>query len=202
MLADVLRRKGKVNLLGPKAISVTEQGEPDGWEIKAGFDGQTAQDGSNRLLVSVPTEQLLTVHSALMGLLGSNVGVLYRQFIDRRNPGPNNAPPTDFVGLDLSKERVAGALSAAKDLIYHDARCELWLRGEMGDQVILDRDGLIYCYPDDPAFRDLLSQFDLMEGEIEVLLERDYVRHLFHSQNDVIEDSFIENLGLSRIGGQ
>ena len=131
MFADLFRPKGKVNVLGPKAISVTEQGEPDGWEVQSGFDGQTAQDGSNRLMVSVPTAQLQTVHKALMGLLGSRVGVLYRQFVDRRNPGPNNAPPTDFVGLDLTRERVVAALDEAESLIYHDARCELWLRGEM-----------------------------------------------------------------------
>lgn len=191
-----------MNVLGPKAISVTEQGEPDGWKVQSGFDGQTAQDGSNRLMVSVPVAQLRTVHNALMELLGTRVGVLYRQFVDRRNPGPNNAPPTDFVGLDLTRERVVAALGDAEALIYHDARCELWLRGEMGDQIILDRDGLIYCYPDDLAFRDVLSKFELNEGEVEVLLERDYVRHIFHAQNDSIEDALISGLGLARIGGQ
>ena len=134
--------------------------------------------------------------------MGNRVGVLYRQFVDRRNPGPNNAPPTDYVGLDLARDTVVEVLAETENLIYHDARCELWLRGEMGDQIILDRDGLIYCYPDDPAFRDVLASFDLPEGEIEVLLERDYVRHVYHAENDALEDAFKETLGLVRIGGQ
>ena len=187
--------------VGSKSHFLTEQGEPDGWEIQTGFDAQTAQDGSNRLLVSVPTSRLRTVHSALVDLLGNRVGA-DRQFVDRRNPGPNNAPPTDYVGLDLARDTVVEVLAETENLIYHDARCELWLRGEMGDQIILDRDGLIYCYPDDPAFRDVLASFDLPEGEIEVLLERDYVRHVYHAENDALEDAFKETLGLVRIGGQ
>lgn len=186
--------------LGPKATSVTEQGEPDGWVIQEGFECQTAQDGSVRLMVSVPTEKLKGLHMDFVRVLGPSVGVLYRQFINRLNPGPNNGPPTDFVGLDMPQDAVVGGLEQATGLIYHDARCELWLRGELGDQVIIDRDGLIYCYPDDVAFRDVLERHGVPEEKVEVLLERDYVKHAFHAENDALESQLIDGLRLTKIG--
>ena len=184
----------------PKAISVTEKGEPDGWEIQTGFETQTAHDGSNRLLVSVPTERLEQTHVALVGVLGASIGFLYRQYVDRTNPGPNNGPPIDFVGLDLTAGSVLTAMQDAKSLLYHDARCELWLRGSLGDQVILDRDGLLYCYPDDPGFRDVLTGLEVPEGKVDVLLERDYVKHNFYAEYDEIERQLIAELGLTKIG--
>jgi hypothetical protein len=186
--------------MGPKAVSVTSQGEPDGWVIQAGFESQLAHDGGNRLLVSVPTERLVEAHIALVGMLGKKVGVLYRQFINRANPGPNNAPPVDFVGLDIDSPTALSAIRTASSVIYHDARCELWLRGSLGDQVILDRDGLIYCYPDDPGFRDVLSHLQIEEHKVEVLLERDYVKHSFYAENDAVEEAFVSQLELTRIG--
>ena len=185
---------------GPKAFSVTETGELDGWTIQTGFECQTAHDGSIRLLVSVPSEKLAEVHTALLKILGEPQGFLYRQFVNRANPGPNDGPPMDFVALDLAPDTVLSALQNAKSLIYHDARCELWIRGAMGDQVILDRDGLLYCYPDDPAFRDVLDELGVAEGKVEVLLERDYVKHCFYAENDEVERSLVADLGLTQIG--
>ena len=186
--------------LGPKAISVTEQGEPDGWVIQQGYECQTSQDGTARLMISVPTEKLQSLHLDLVRVLGGKIGVLYRQFVNRLNPGPNNGPPTDFVGLDMPQNAVLAGLEEATGLIYHDARCELWLRGELGDQVIIDRDGLIYCYPDDVAFRDVLNQHGISEDKVEVLLERDYVKHAFHAQNDALENQLVDGLRLTKIG--
>ena len=189
-----------MNILGPKAMSVTEQGEPDGWVIQEGFECQTAQDGTARLMVSVPVKKLKALHLDLVRVLGTPIGVLYRQFVNRVNPGPNNGPPTDFVGLDMPHEAVLSGLDDAAGLIYHDARCELWLRGELGDQVIIDRDGLIYCYPDDVAFRDVLKRHEVAEQKVEVLLERDYVKHCFHADNDSVESRMIDGLRLTKIG--
>ena len=189
-----------MSIVSPKAMSVTAQGEPDGWEVQEGYDVQPMPDGSTRLLVSLPAPRLAEGFCAIAPVLGARVGVLYRQYVNRMTPGPNGAQPVDYIALELPLESVLAAVRTASTLLFHDARAELWLRGDLGDQMILDRDGLIYCYPDDPAFRDAVKALELREGAMEVLLERDYVKHFFHSENDVLEQEFIASLGLSRVG--
>ena len=183
-----------------KATSVTATGEPDGFAIQPGWEPQADPGGQNRLLVSVPTHRLAQVHAALFACLGAPLGVLYRQAVNRLLPAPQGAPPTDFVGLNLAKERVSQAISQASDLVFHDARCELWLRGALGDQLILDQDGLLYVYPDDPAFRRALDDQRLPQAHVETMLDRDYVKHWFHQDNDALEAQFIDALSLTRLG--
>jgi len=183
----------------PKASSVHRDGEPDGFAIGTGFWGERDPGGTTRLVVSVPAGRLADLHRGLVSALRAPLGVLYRQVVDRRNPRPEGAPPRDHVALDLPVERVLAALEQCAPLVYHDARAEYWLRGALGEQLILDGDGLLYCYPDDPAFREVLETAGIPEGKVETLQERDYVRHAFRAECDVQEDRFLSALGLVEV---
>jgi len=185
--------------LGPKATSVTQEGAPDDFVIEAGYRGEDDGRGTTRIVASVPTERLASVHAQLVRALGTPVGVLYRQKVDRRDPKPNGAPPRDFIALELPADVVLEALSEAAPLVYHDARCEVWLRGRLGDQVVLDADGVLYCYPDDPAFRDALDACGVPVREVPTMADRDYVKHWFHAENDALEDALVARLGLTEV---
>ncbi|MCB9680962.1 MAG: hypothetical protein H6733_05770 [Alphaproteobacteria bacterium] len=183
----------------PKAQSVTEQGEADGWVPLPGFVRDQGPGGRTQLVVSVPTEHLLAVHVELVRVLGSPLGVLYRQAVDRKDPQPQGAPPRDFVGLDLPADAVIDAVRRFTDLLHHDARCELWIRGSLGDQIILDTDGLLFCQPDDPAFEDVLLSNGLVRDLDATIADRDYVKHLFHASNDEAEAQLVATLGLTQV---
>lgn len=183
----------------PKAESVDAEGVSDGWRPEPGYLQDMGPGGRTQLVVSVPEGKLLEVHTALAKALAPPLGVLYRQVVDRRDPKPQGAPPRDFVALDLPVDMVTSALARFTNLIHHDARCELWLRGALGDQVILDPDGLLFCQPDDPAFRDVLDGLGLKDGVEETLADRDYVKHWFHGEYDVQEDGLIATLQLTEV---
>lgn len=186
----------------PKAQSVTEQGDLDGFEIALGWERQVGNGGDTRLLISVPTARLADAHLALLGALGPPLTVLYRRKIDRRNPKPNGSPPDDFLAPEVPLDEIRAALSEAGDLIWHDARCEVWVRGLMGEQIILDQDGMLYAYPDDPSFRDVLAQLDIPEQSVPVLLDRDYIKHWFHGECDTLEDGLIRRLSAVPVAPQ
>jgi len=186
----------------PKATSVVQSGEPDDFAIGTGFWDERDWGGTARLVVSVPPERLAEVHHALLGVLGSPLGVLYRQLVDRREPRPEGAPSRDFVALEIGPSRVMSGLASAADLVYHDARHELWVRGPHADQVVLDADGLLYCYPDDPAFRDVLAAAGIPEEKVEAMSTRDYVKHWFHAECDAQEDALIAGLELTEVAPQ
>jgi len=183
-----------------KASSCQKTGELDDWKVALGFRGDVTPDGSTRLTITAPPEQLDLVHRAVVAVLGEPLSVLYRQKIDRRDPKPQGHPGRDFVALELSAALVADAMATATTLLYADARCELWVRGRLNDQVVLDTDGSVYCYPDDPAFRDALKACDVPElPQLTTLEDRDYVRHWFEASADAEEDALIERLGLAEV---
>jgi hypothetical protein len=156
--------------------------------------------GSTRLCATVPTAQLGVVHQALLAVLKPPVSVLYRQKIDRREPKPEGDPGKDFIALELPVDNAVAACRAASTLLYSDARCELWVRGGLQEQVVLDVDGALYCYPDDPVFRDALASLGLEEQEDLITLEkRDYVRHWFRAAADAEEDHLLATLGLTQV---
>jgi hypothetical protein len=185
--------------MGPKAVSVTQEGHEDGFVVQPGWSVEMTPDGDTRLVVSVPVEDLLAVHAALARALSKPISVLYRQKVDRLKPRPEGAPSRDFVALDLPTAQVLEALDAAAPLVYHDARCELWLRGRLGEQVILDQDGLLFCYPDDPAFRDVLSGLGVPGEDVMTIADRDYVKHWFHAQADPYEGELIRSLRMAEV---
>ena len=182
-----------------KAVSVTATGDADGWQIVPGFFVQREDSGASRLLVAVPTRFLAAVHRDLVRALGDRTSVLYRQKIERANPRQEGAPPRDFLALDVPVDRVLEALADAHDLFYADARAELWLRGIRGQQIILDCDGLVYVYPDDPLFKDVCRANGLSEGIVPTMSERDYVKHVFDAANDPHEIQFLTMLGLTEM---
>lgn len=183
----------------PKAESVDDQGQPDGWSVVAGFHVEVEPDGTTRMIVAAPVGWLAEVHAGLIRALDGPVGLLYRQRVDRRSPRPEGAPPRDFVALELDADVLITALRECAELVYHDARAEYWVRGARGEQLILDPDGLMFVYPADPSFSDVLLGFGLPEGEFEALVDRDYVRHWYHAECDVLERALIDGLGLVEI---
>lgn len=182
-----------------KSESVTEKGEPDGWEPFPGYLREMDPRGQTRLVVSVPSRFLRQVHERLAASLAAPVGFLYRQVVNRRDPKPQGAPPRDFVALELSNERVVEVLGRYTELLHHDARCEIWLRGALGEQVVLDADGLIYLYPDDPAFEEVLLGEGLADQVGQTIVDRDYAKHWFHAENDAKEDGLIADLRLVEV---
>lgn len=189
-------------LTSPKATSVTATGDEDGFVITPGWERQVGSGGDTRLLVSVPTDRLQEVHLALLAALEAPLSLLYRRKVNRQDPKPNGSPPEDFLAPDLSLDEVRAALSDAADLIWHDARCEVWVRGVMGEQVILDQDGLLYAYPDDPSFRDVLDAVSVPEAQVEVLLDRDYVKHWFHAVGDEQEVALLRRVAAVPVAPQ
>ena len=188
-----------MNVPGPKAVSVSPDGQADGWEPTAGWFAEITPVGDTRLTVSVPADRLTKVHGALLRALTPPVSVLYRQKVNRRDPKPQGSPPRDFVARDVDLGRVVEACQTAGGLLYGDARCELWIQGELGERLILDEDGMLFAYPDDPAFRDALSLEGIPEQQVELISERDYVKHWFRAECDALEDGLVASLGLTEV---
>ena len=183
-----------------KASSCTIEGELDGWEVADAFSGEMDPTGSTRLCLTVGEQRLAAVHVALLEQLAEPISVLYRRKIDRLDPKPQGHPGADFVALEQRRDRVIAAVREASLLLHHDARCELWIRGGLKEQVVLDQDGTLYCYPDDPVFRDVAEAQGLTEAETMVTLEgRDYVRHWFRAEADALEQGFIAALQLTEV---
>lgn len=184
-----------MSITTPKSESVTKDGQNDGWTPPAGFLVDKS-GGVTRLVVSVPTEFLASFHREMIKVLTPPLSFLYRQRVDRKKPRPNGSPPRDFLALDLEPQVVLAALNEVQDLVYHDGRCEVWIRGRRGEQVVLDHDGLLFVYPDDPLFRAICHGYGLSQGDMVTIADRDYVKHWYHAENDALEAGLIEGLGL------
>lgn len=191
-----------VSKFPPRAWSVQEDGEPDAFDAPRGFRSERDPGGSTRLVISVPPSETLETLAALVEGLSEPLQVLYRQVVDRRDPKPHGAPSRDYVGLHLSAAEVNEVLRACELFVRHDARGEIWFRDALGAQVVLDCDGLVFAYPDDISFRDVLERLGLPDGIGQVVAERDYVRHHFTAQADLEEDALIMRLHLSEVAPQ
>jgi hypothetical protein len=179
-----------------KAVSVTVEGQPDGWESPRGVRAQVAPDGQTRLVVYVPPEELRAVHGRLLEALGGPLSVRYLRLTDRRTgqlPKPEN-----HVRMDAPAPDVRAALDASADLVWRDGRHQLWLRGPFGEQVVLDELGVLYCYPDDPAFREALA--DIPETTATGMDGRDYVRVQFLAEADGQEAALFAALSMQKLG--
>jgi len=182
----------------PKAISVSEDGRPDGWTPAPGYRAQVAPDGGTRLVISVPPDQLRATHCALLAVLGQRISVRYLQLTDRAVGQLEK--PVSWVCMEVLAAQVLAALEASPHLVWEDGRHQLWVRGEKGDQVVLDELGVLYTYPDDVAFRAALEPFGLPLGTTLGLDGRDYVRVEFLPGADAEEKGLIERLGMRRVG--
>lgn len=180
----------------PKAVSVLPSGEPDGFVPPRCFRLEVFPDGHTRLVVSVPAEELPAIHLSFLRALGPRLGVRYLQLTDRqRGQLPT---PEGRVAMDVESTKVIAALSARAELIYGDGRHQLWVRGPQGESVILDENGVIFVSPDDPSFRDLLSQAAIIESPAQTLEKRDYVRVNFSAAADAQEVSLWSDLNMLR----
>jgi hypothetical protein len=184
-----------MSTLPPKATSVTVEGHPDGWTLPRSFRAQVAPDGTTRLVVSVPSDALAATHLALLDALDGPWSVRYLKLTDRKT-GQLQKPET-WVRMDAKPDLVRAAFRERPALVWHDGRHQLWVRGKMGDTVVLDELGVLYCYPDDPAFRAALG--DLPESKETGMDGRDYVRVELLSDADEQEQSLIPALALQAL---
>jgi hypothetical protein len=181
----------------PKATSVTVEGHPDAWQSPRSYRAQVAADGVTRLVVYVPSEELAATHLALLAVLDGPLGVRYLKLTDR---AVGQLPKQEtWVRMEIAPDVVRRALVERPALVWHDGRHQLWVRGKFGDQVVLDELGVLYCYPDDPAFRAALGT--LPESKDVGMDSRDYVRVSFLAEAVAEEAALLETLGLQRWGG-
>ena len=85
-------------------------------------------------------------------------------------------------------------MNARRALIWHDGRHQLWARGRFSEQVVLDELGVLYCYPDDPSFRDALE--GIPQRKDLTLDTRDYVKVNFVAAADAEEQSLWDRFGM------
>jgi hypothetical protein len=180
----------------PKAQSVTATGEPDGFVPPRAWRAEVFGDGHTRIVVSVPPEELQAVHLALLAPLEGPWGVRYVQLTDRKTG--QHATPEGRVAMGVAPATAVAALKARPSLVWTDGRHQLWVRGSLGETVILDELGLIYLSPDDPLFRDALTSQGIPESKAPTMDSRDYVKVTFLAEADAEEASLWESLKMLR----
>ena len=186
--------------LPPKAESVDIKGRPIGYVLPTFFRPEVLQGGVTRLVVSVPMADLERVHRALVTTLEPPLKLLYVQLTDREK-GVQLPKPIQRVAVELPRDRVLTALEDFRRLAYHDGRHQLWIRGNRGEQVVLEEVGQIYAYPDDFAFRDCLLAQGVPEGDGPEIAAQDYVRVTFDAACDAEEAALIDQLHLLEWAG-
>jgi hypothetical protein len=179
----------------PKAESVTQAGQPDGWLPPTCWRAQVAPDGNTRLVVSVAAEKLAETHLKLLQAMSGPVGVMYAQLTSRQQG--QHPRPVRFLGLELPLERVIAVFQEVPKLVWEDGRHQLWVRGSFGEQVVLDELGVLYCYPDDPSFRDAL--LGIPESSMLGMDGRDYVKVTFFSEADAQEQQLLSALNMVKV---
>lgn len=193
-MRSLLRPAGPTGPIS-KAVSVTVAGAPDGWAPGTFYKAEVLTGGFTRLVISVPQGRLAEVHQALAAAMEAPLKLLYQRMIDRR--ADRQLPkPESHVAVELSRDRVLEVLRRLSALVYEDGRHQLWLRGGFDEQLILDELGMVYVYPDDLAFRDLLEGIGIPEGEGPTMAERDYVRVNLMAACDAEEDQLFHDLHL------
>ncbi|HJN75425.1 MAG TPA: hypothetical protein QGF58_15965 [Myxococcota bacterium] len=184
----------------PKATSVTATGELDGFEPPLAYRGEVDPSGATRLAISVPPDRLAQTHAALLAALSKPVSVLYVRLVDRQ-ANRQLEEPHRLLALDVPEHALRSALQRCATLLYRDARHQLWLRGAMQEQLVLDELGMVWVYPDDPSFRDVLEDLGIPESPAPNMEGRDHVRVDFKASADAEEEIFISSLGLSSRSG-
>lgn len=177
-----------------KAESVDVNGEPDGFSPESCWTTEVIPGGYTRLAISVKNDRLEEIHRAIVQHLDAPLRVLYVQLTDRL-AGKQLDPPRRFVALDVSPKIMDAALAEYRALVYHDGRHQLWIQGRGEDKVILEETGVVYVYPDDPLFRDLLQAQKIPEKKAQTMADRDYVRVNFLAEADALEGQFRQAIG-------
>jgi hypothetical protein len=152
--------------------------------------------GFTRLVVSSPPDTLPAIHQALVRRLEAPFRVLYQKLTDRS--AGQLAKPEHHVALELDAQPVLDALEACAPLVYHDGRHQLWIEGRHDAKVVLEETGVVYVYPDDLSFRDVLAEHGVQEGDAKNVGDRDYVRVNFLAEADALESELVRALRLQR----
>lgn len=179
--------------LPPKAESVAVDGQPDGWFPPRAWRLQVAPDGGTRLVVSLPSHELGSMHLALLRGMEGPLGVRYLRLTDRVK-GQLPAPES-YVRMDIDAGALIALIAARPALFCHDGRHQTWIRGKYGEQVVLDELGMLYCYPDDPSFRATLAA--IPEADAVGMDTRDYVKVNFAVEADEQERTFLAEARLT-----
>ena len=182
-----------------KALSVDREGVADGFEPRTFYKAEVLPGGHTRLVISLPPERLEAVHRALVSEISAPLKVLYQQLTDRKS---GQLPqPISRVAVEVDTVRLESVLDCYRRLIYFDGRHQFWVRGSDGVQLVLEEIGVLYLYPDDPSFRDLLASHGVEEGEGETLATRDYVKVNFLAECDADEVGLWQSLGMVEWAG-
>jgi len=179
-----------------KATSVTEAGEPDGFTPPLLYSPQVGPDGTTRLVVSAPGSDLPRIHRLLVESLEAPLGVLWVQLVDRASGQRQEDDPRRWLTLEQQAGAVLSAVDRSPHLLYGDARGQLWIRGALGEQLVLDELGMVYLYPDDPAFRTALESAGVDESSAPTMADRDYVRVEFDAAADPEEQALLQDLSM------
>ena len=182
-----------------KAHSVNEDGTPDGYTPPSAFADRVLPGGMTRLEVSSPANKLHFVHKALVEAIQFPCKLRYLKLTDRQKGQLEK--PESYAAVDVSKARMLQALEEYHDLFYEDARHQLWILGAQNEQIILDELGMIFVYPDDFLFREVLAQMGWSTETHEGMDTRDYVKVHFRSLADEQERMFFQRFGLTRWEG-
>ena len=125
-----------------KAIAVTKDGEPNGFQPSATYLSQVLHGGITRLEVSAPQDKLHIVHQALLDVIEFPCKIRYLRMTDRSK---GQLPkPISYAGVDIPKERLFNALAEYHELFYQDARHQIWILSANQEQIVMDELGMIY----------------------------------------------------------
>ena len=183
----------------PKSQSVTKKGAPDGFVPPKAYQPQVLDGGYTRLEVSAPPAKLSFVHRSLIEKLQPPLKIRYVRMIDRiKGQLPK---PESYVAVEIGIERILEACKLCKNLFYHDGRNQIWIRGAGDAQIVLDELGMIYVYPDDFLFRDVLQELGWADAKHETMAARDYVKVFFDPAADSEEQMLLQSLGMIRWEG-
>ncbi len=182
-----------------KARSVTVDGELNGFQPSPTYRPQVLQGGVTRLEISSPLDKLHIVHQALVGVIEFPCKARYLQMTDREK---GQLPkPVSYASVDISRDKLFTALVDYHELFYQDARHQLWILGANNEQIVLDELGMIYVYPDDFLFTDILLKLGWSTQRHLAMSEQDYVQVYFLAIADKQEESFLQTFGLIRWDG-
>ncbi|MBM75590.1 MAG: hypothetical protein CMK59_09330 [Proteobacteria bacterium] len=183
----------------PKAQSVDQKGALDGFFPPMAFNRQVLEGGYTRIELSVPPDKLAVVHKQLAEQISFPCKIRYLKLTDRiKGQLPD---PESYVAVEISKDRLMQVLTELSSLIHYDGRHQFWVVGHKSEQIILDELGMIYIYPDDFLFRDVLSELGFLEAAHENMASRDYVRVNFLPIGDQQENVLFQSLGFVRWEG-
>ncbi|MAA77808.1 MAG: hypothetical protein CL916_00995 [Deltaproteobacteria bacterium] len=189
----------KPNNMQAKSQSVNKEGALDGFIPPMAYQAQLLDGGYTRIEISSPPSKLSYIHKKLIEVMEGPLKIRYLRMTDRvKGQLPK---PESYVAVEVSKERIFHICDECSNLLYHDARHQLWIRGIQEEQLVLDELGMLYIYPDDFLFRETLNTLGWIEAKHESMAERDYVKVFFDAQADIQEKMFMQALGMIRWEG-